>query len=69
MARYKHMNPLEYRRSIEILGIGVQDKAAAFLDISLRTSHGYANGTQIPAAVAKLLRLMVKHGIKPDDVK
>ena len=68
MARRKPMSADEYRRAIERLGVGTQDKAADFLDVSLRTSHGYANGAPIPTHVAMLLRLMLKHGIKPEDV-
>ena len=46
-----------------------QAEAAKFLGISIRTSHGYANGNPIPEGYAKLLRLMVKLGLKPKDLK
>jgi hypothetical protein len=68
MARHKPMNADEYRSATEKLGIGTQDRSAAFLDVSLRTSHGYANGAPIPKPVAMLLRMMIKHGISPEDV-
>lgn len=61
------MTPTQYRIALERLGL-TQDSAAHFLDVSLRTSHGYANGSPIPEMGAKLLRLMIKHGIKPEDV-
>ena len=32
-------------------------------------AHGYANGDPIPEGYAKLLRLMVKLELKPDEVK
>ena len=32
------------------------DCAAEFLNVSLRTAHGYANGRPIPESTAKLLR-------------
>jgi hypothetical protein len=65
----RQMSATEYRESTEKLGIGTQDRAADFLEVSLRTSHGYANGAPIPASTAMLLRLMVNHGFKPEDVK
>ena len=68
MVRHKSMDADEYRRACERLGLETQDKSADFLDVSLRTSHGYANGAPIPAAIAKLFRLMIKHGISPKDV-
>ena len=54
------------QRLADYLTVG---EAAEFLDISLRTSHGYANGDPIPEAIAKLLRLMVRLELKPKDVR
>jgi hypothetical protein len=62
------MNQTQYRTALERLGL-TQETAAEFLGVSLRTSHGYANGSSIPEATAKLLRLMVKLDLKPEDVK
>jgi len=45
-----------------------QVSAAAFLQISVRTSHGYANGQRIPCAVQLLLKLMIEHEIKPETL-
>jgi hypothetical protein len=46
-----------------------QVKAAKWLGIGIRTSHGYANGELIPEYIAKLLRLCVKLKLNPEDVK
>lgn len=62
------MTPNQYRTALDTLGLS-QGDAAEFLDISLRTSHGYANGDPIPEAIAKLLRLMVRLELKPKDVR
>lgn len=62
------MTPNQYRTALERLGL-TQDSAAEFLGVSLRTSHGYANGAVIPETTAKLLRLMVRLELKPEDVR
>jgi hypothetical protein len=36
---------------------------------SVRSSHGYANDMPIPLAIARLLRLMVRLKLRPEDVK
>jgi hypothetical protein len=62
------MTPNQYRSAIEKLGLS-QVRAAAFLGVAPRTSQGYALGEYpVPEAVAKLLSLMVKLGISPEDV-
>jgi hypothetical protein len=62
------MTPNQYRSAIEKLGLS-QVRAAAFLGVSVRSSHGYARGEYpVPEAVAKLLRLMVRLGLSPDEV-
>jgi len=58
----------QYETALEALGLS-QGAAAQFLGIALRTSHGYANGAPIPEAIAKLLRLMVRLKLKPNDVR
>ena len=63
------MKQTEYNRLCERLGLSKQGAQADFLGVSIRTAHGYANGSPIPEAVAKLLRLMVEREIKPEDVK
>jgi hypothetical protein len=62
------MTPNQYRAALDRLGL-TQAGAAEFFGLSVRASHGYANGEPIPEAVAKLLRLMVRLNLKPDDVK
>lgn len=62
------MTSNQYRAALAALDL-TQAGAAEFLGISIRSSHGYANGEPIPEAIAKLLRLMVKLKIKPEDVK
>jgi hypothetical protein len=62
------MTPTQYRTAIEKLGLS-QVRAAAFLGIAPRTSQGYALGEYpIPEPVAKLLRLMIRLGLQPEDV-
>lgn len=63
------MTPDQYRAALEKIGLTSQDRAAEFLGVSLRTSHGYANGSPIPESVAKLLRLMIRLELKPDEVR
>jgi hypothetical protein len=62
------MTPNQYRTALDELGLS-QGAAAALLGISLRASHGYANGEPIPEPVAKLLRLMARLELKPKDVR
>lgn len=62
------MTATQYRTALDRLGF-TQAGAAEFLGISIRSSHGYANGEPIPQAIGKLLRLMVKFGLEPSDVK
>lgn len=61
------MTPLQFRTAIDRLGL-TQAGAALFLGLSIRASHGYANGSPIPESIAKLLRLMIRLKIKPEDV-
>lgn len=63
----KPMDGAEYRIKIQALGL-TQDNAAHFLDIALRTSHGYANGDPVPRSVALLLRAMIRHKLAIEDV-
>ena len=62
------MTANQYNAALAALDL-TQAEAAAFLGISIRTSHGYANGNPIPEGYAKLLRLMVRLNLKPKDVK
>lgn len=63
------MTPTQYAAAIERLGLS-QRAAGVFLGIDERQSRRWIAGdARIPEAVAKLLRLMVKLGLKPQDVK
>ena len=66
--RDREVTANQYRTALDRLGLS-QGAAADFLGIAPRTSHGYANGTPIPEAIAKLLRLMVRLELKPSDVR
>lgn len=57
----------EYRAALASLGLS-QVGAAKLLRVGDRTSRRWAAGDEIPAAVAYLLRLMVKHKVKPGDL-
>jgi excinuclease UvrABC nuclease subunit len=61
------MTNKQYREAIRKLGM-TQAQAAKFLDISIRTSNGYANTRLIPEGIAMLLRLMVRLNLTPVDV-
>jgi hypothetical protein len=58
----------QFRKALDDLGL-TQGAAAEWLGISIRATHGYANGRPIPEPTAKLLRLMVKLDLKPEDVR
>lgn len=63
------MTPAQYEAAIEKLGLS-QRGAGRFLGVDERTSRKWVAGdSRIPESAAKLLRLMVKLGLKPDDVK
>lgn len=62
------MTAAQYKTALARLGM-TQGDAARFFNVTLKTSNVYANGGKIPEAVAKLLRLMVKLELKPNEVK
>lgn len=62
------MTANQYRTAIEKLGLS-QRGAAAFLGVDERTSRRWAlDEIPVPDSVAKLLRLMVRLKLKPEDV-
>ena len=62
------MTPTQYKTAIARLGLS-QERAGDWLGVSPRTSQGYALGEYpVPEPVAKLLRLVVKLGLRPDEV-
>jgi hypothetical protein len=63
------MTSIQYKAAIKALGLS-QQRAGDWLGIGRRTSQGYALGEYpVPEPVAKLLRLMIKMGLSPDDVR
>jgi hypothetical protein len=60
------MTSEQYRKAIAKLGM-TQGQAAEFLGVSVRSSNGYANGSPIPEAAAKLLRLLIRLELEPKD--
>ena len=62
------MTSNQFRKALDDLGL-TQAQAAEWLKLSIRAVHGYANGAPIPEPTAKLLRLMVKLKLKPEDVR
>jgi hypothetical protein len=63
----KPMTPEQYKKIIQAFGL-TQIEAGAWLGVKPRTAQLYASRGP-PAAVAMLLRLIVKSGIRPESVK
>lgn len=62
------MTPKQYADAIDRLGLS-QRSAAAFLGVGERQSRRWIAGENaIPESVAKLLRLMIRLKLRPDDV-
>lgn len=61
------MSPKQYRTIIEALGL-TQEGAGEWLGVSARTGQNYA-AKGPPEPVAKLLRLMIRLKLKPEDVR
>jgi hypothetical protein len=63
------MTPGFYKKHLKTLGLS-QERAGDWLGVGRRTSQGWAIGEyRVPKPVAKLLRLMVRLKLKPEDVK
>jgi DNA-binding transcriptional regulator YiaG len=63
------VTPKQYADAISRLGLS-QRSAGKWLGVDERTSRKWIAGdARIPEATAKLLRLCVKMGLKPEDVK
>jgi hypothetical protein len=58
----------QYRTALDRLGL-TQADAARFLGVGGRTSRRWASEGGIPPAIALLLRLMIRLGLRPKDVK
>lgn len=64
------MTGAQFRTARLAVGLASQGDAARFLGVALRTAHNYENDSvAIPTAVAKLLRVMVRLGLRPNDVR
>jgi transcriptional regulator with XRE-family HTH domain len=62
------MTPQQYLDAIERLGLS-QRSAGEFLGVNERTSRRWVSGqSPVPISVEKLLRLMLKLGIDPEDI-
>lgn len=61
------MTPNQYKAAIKALGMA-QERAGEWLGVSARTGQNYA-AKGPPEPVAKLLRLMIRLKLKPEDVK
>lgn len=63
------MTPTQYQASLKRLGLS-QVGAARLFGVDPRTSRRWvADDLVIPRAVALALRLMVAHGVEPDEAE
>lgn len=63
------MTPTQYKTAILSLGLS-QERAGDWLGIGRRTSQGYALGeSPVPEPIAKLLRLVIRLKLRPEDVR
>ena len=63
------MTPHQYKAAIKALGLS-QERAGDWLGIGRRTSQGYALGEYpVPEPIAKLLKLMIKLELKPENIR
>lgn len=63
------MTPTQYKAAIKALGLS-QERSGVWLGMSPRMGQSYATGEYpVPEPVAKLLRLMVRLKLKPEDVR
>jgi DNA-binding transcriptional regulator YiaG len=63
------VTPTQFRSAIDKLGLS-QERAGLWLGLSERAGQRYANGeAKIPGPVAKLLRLVIRLDLKPDEVR
>ena len=64
----KPMTKTAYRAAIDAVGLS-QVKASVFFEVDRKTSPRWARGeAPVPGAVAKLLRVMIRHELAPEDV-
>lgn len=61
------MTKNQYRKALSDLGLKVSKPEA--LGIGMRQSLRYSAGSAIPGPLVRLLKLMLKHGIKPEHLE
>jgi len=61
------MTHYEFRKALYAMQL-TQEGFAEWLGISLRSTQRYAAGDPIPPSVAKLVRLMIRLNLNPDEV-
>lgn len=67
-AIFGSMTPKQYADAIERLGLS-QRAAGSFLGVDERQSRRWISGqSRVPESVGKLLRLMIRLKLKPEDV-
>lgn len=62
------MSKKEYCAALDKFGMSIVG-AAPVLGISRRQAQRFAAGATVSKPVAKLLKLMVKHDLKPEEVE
>jgi hypothetical protein len=68
MTAVKPMNPTEFSKAIDALGL-TQVGAGRFLGVDPRTCRRYVAGElPLPPAAAMLLRVMLAYGLAPGEV-
>jgi DNA-binding transcriptional regulator YiaG len=68
MKKPKQMTAKQFNEIMDRWGM-TQGAMAEFLGRSIRHVNGLANGDDIPTETQKLLRLMVRLKLKPEDVE
>jgi hypothetical protein len=67
-AQFKPMKPAEFDRCLAALKLSVYASRLLF-GVSLRQAQRFSSGERaVPAAVARLLRLMVEHNVDPQSI-
>ena len=61
------MNQYEFKWALDHLGL-TQKEAGDMLGIAIRTVHGYCHGTPVPEPTARLLLIILKYKLYPEDV-
>ena len=62
------MTSTQFRLAIKHLGL-TQEQAGVFMGRSPHQGQRWANGARIPESVSKLLRVMIKLHLKPEQFR